>query len=81
MLGELHHVVRVLARMSEPQMPQASDFTSTCPAPGFGSDISSTTISPLRKMAARTKDPPGDFFHLRALSVLIEIRTDPLFFV
>src|SRR5712671_3233740 len=38
---------------SEPQMPQASDLTSTMPAPGFGSGIWSTTISPFRKIAAR----------------------------
>src|SRR6188472_3738083 len=38
---------------SEPQMPQASVLTSTCPAAGFGSGSVSTTISPFLKMAAR----------------------------
>ena len=66
---------------SDPQMPQASDLTSTMPAPGLGSGISSTTISPFLKMAARTNVPPGDFFHLRALSVLIESETESQDFV
>src|SRR6478736_9103328 len=38
-------------------MPQASDFTSTCPAPGTGSGRLSTTISPPRKIAARINGP------------------------
>ena len=38
---------------SEPQMPQASVLTSTCPAAGFGSGSVSTTISPFLKIAAR----------------------------
>jgi len=39
-------------------MPQASVFTNTCPAPGFGSGSVSTTISPFLKMAARIAVPP-----------------------
>src|SRR5216683_1314464 len=42
---------------SEPQMPQASVLTSTCPAVGLGSGSVSTTISPFLKMAARIGDP------------------------
>src|SRR5450631_3282814 len=38
---------------SEPQIPQASVLTSTCPADGFGSGSVSATISPFLKMAAR----------------------------
>jgi hypothetical protein len=36
-------------------MPQHSVFTSTCRSVGVGSAIVPTTMSPLRKMAARTE--------------------------
>src|SRR6185312_6925833 len=42
---------------SEPQMPQASVFTSACPAAGSGAGMVSTTISPFLKMAARMRLP------------------------
>src|ERR1700716_4007223 len=44
---------------SEPQIPQASVLTSTCPAAGLGSGSVSTTISPFLKMAARKRNLPS----------------------
>src|SRR5215472_6955078 len=43
---------------SVPQMPQHSVFTSTWPSASFGSATVSTTMSPLRKIAARIVVPP-----------------------
>src|SRR5262249_3093017 len=43
---------------SEPQIPQASVLTSTCPFDGVGSASWATTRSPSRNMAARSCPPP-----------------------